>query len=185
MTAEQILEMQQRLAEAMGWTDVREELFLANSCFDPPFREWGFRGQPPGHPDECDRCLAPRPVEYDDDAALLRAWCLGQGWLVELRCDQYMAVANVREYVEVILGEGMVHREEDPDPRRRERLALCRAVIQAIQAEEVGAVATAQAERDSAHRAGQEAMRERCAQWLLARGDTVWAAAIRALEVQP
>ena len=33
------------------------------------------------------------------------------------------------------------------------------------------------------HRAGQEAMRERVAQWLLQRGDTVWADAIRALEV--
>lgn len=35
----------------------------------------------------------------------------------------------------------------------------------------------------AAHRAGQEAMRERVAQWLLQRGDTVWADAIRALEV--
>lgn len=35
-----------------------------------------------------------------------------------------------------------------------------------------------------AHLRGQEAMRERVAQWLLQRGDTVWADAIRALEVE-
>lgn len=63
--------------------------------------------------------------------------------------------------------------------------AEARACAEAIRALEVEAVATAQAERDSAHRAGQEAMRERCALWLLARGDILWAAAIRALEVTP
>ena len=36
---------------------------------------------------------------------------------------------------------------------------------------------------DAGRRAGQEAMRETCAQWLEQRGDHVWAKAIRALEV--
>ncbi|NCC26185.1 MAG: hypothetical protein EOM25_13480 [Deltaproteobacteria bacterium] len=37
---------------------------------------------------------------------------------------------------------------------------------------------------EESRRVGQEAMRERCAQWLEQRGDHVWAKALRALEVE-
>ena len=72
-------------------------------------------------------------LESDRDAALLRAWCVGQGGVVELRCDRHMAVGTVRDYVVVVLGQGVAQASEERDPCRRERLSLCRAVLQALE----------------------------------------------------
>jgi hypothetical protein len=120
-------ELRRRLLTAMGWT----ECSVAG-----PYH--GLMGLPPGRtPDVGPYAPVPNPLESDRDAALLRAWCVGRGWTAELRCDPHMAVGTVRDDYEVILGQGMVEKADDCDPCRRERLALCRAVLQAIEATEV------------------------------------------------
>ena len=124
-------DMRIRLAEAQGWTDI---------MVPGPRPRMGedVTGMPPeGHrPGYCTEL--PDPLENDRDAAMLRAWCVGQGWSIETRhtCGPSM--------VSIICHPGhdeyfcIVADTEEPDPCRRERMALCRAVLQAL---EVGGVA--------------------------------------------
>lgn len=131
-------EMRIRLAEAMGWTEIRDPL--------PPI--WlgeDTTGMPPEGHRSCCRGAIPDPLEEDDDAARLRAWCVERGWEVEAWGDQYHAMLGLHRigrdedslYRRVTLAECRVWHEDEPDPCRRERLALCRAVCQALEVEHV------------------------------------------------
>jgi len=122
-------EMRVRLAEAMGWTDL-----------DWYSRPGWITGLPPGGRP---RDHVPSPLEFDTDAARLRAWCVGRGWEVEAWGDPYHAMLGLHRigrgedslYRRVTLSECRVRFEDEPDPCRRERLALCRAVCQALEVE--------------------------------------------------
>ena len=74
----------------------------------------------------------------------------------------------------------------EPDWLRAEVQRL-QSEVQSLQGEvceaRIGRDCAIVAAHESGRRAGQEAMRETCAQWLEQRGDHVWAKAIRALEV--
>jgi hypothetical protein len=111
-------EMRIRLAEAMGWTDL-----------DWYSRPGWITGLPPG---DRPRDHVPSPLEFDTDAARLRAWCVERGWMVILACDKDGASATILETEPS--GNGHVSPSIEPDPLRRERLALCRAVVQALEA---------------------------------------------------
>ena len=121
-------EMRVRLAEAMGWTEIR-------TCKIPD-QVWGI--DPDGNAG-----TVPNPLESDRDAARLRAWCVGRGWEVEAWGDPYHAMLGLHRigrgedslYRRVTLSECRVRFEDEPDPCRRERLALCRAVCQALEVE--------------------------------------------------
>ena len=114
------IEMRKRLAEAIGWTGVRMD--CGNLVGTRPDR----------HGSRC--WYAPNPLENDYDAAMLRAWCVGRGWAVETRHTRGPSMASI------IWPPGndehfcIVADTEEPDPCRRERRALCRAVLQAIEA---------------------------------------------------
>jgi hypothetical protein len=113
-------EMRIRLAEAMGWTDL-----------DWYSRPGWITGLPPGGRP---RDHVPSPLEFDTDAARLRAWCVERGWMVILACDKDGASATILETEPSGIGNGHVSPSIEPDPLRRERLALCRAVVQALEA---------------------------------------------------
>jgi len=90
--------------------------------------------------------IAPDPLESDRDAALLRAWCVGRGIEVYLdhapnRAGMWIAGCSLARPNSPpksrLLGMSNVLQQEEPDPCRRERLALCRAVLQALEATEV------------------------------------------------
>ena len=117
-------EMRVRLAEAMGWTDL-----------DWQSRPGWIIGQNPGNGL---RDHVPDPMVYDTDAARLRAWCVGRGWMVISACDEDGASATILETEPSGIGNGHVSPSIEPDPCRRERLALCRAVLQALEAIEAG-----------------------------------------------
>jgi hypothetical protein len=118
-------EMRIRLAEAMGWTDL-----------DWQSRPGWIIGQNPG---SGMRDHVPDPLVYDTDAAALEVWCVTtRPW-----CAGLTIVVDARS-VEVCVDtyEGdpdaesvVVHQDTEPDPRRRRRLALCRAVAQALEEE--------------------------------------------------
>lgn len=126
-------EMRKRLAEAMGWTDIR--------CIPAG----GLVGTPPGGGGGDNLTPLPNPLEDDYDTARLRAWCVEQGWEVEAWGDPYHAMLGLHRigrgedslYRRVTLAECRVWHEDEPDPCRRERLALCRAVCQALEVEHV------------------------------------------------
>ena len=109
--------MRQRLAEAMGWTDM---IPIGGG------EMWGCG--PLGH-----YCRVPDPLESDRDAALLRAWCVEQWFVVEMY--------EIAGRCQVCIGPGhhdwwsTVYHDEEPDFLRRERLALCRAVLVALEVE--------------------------------------------------
>ena len=128
-------EMRIRLAEAMGWTDLKP-LSPCGRMRDL----WGT--EPAGwcYPVSLARTdiNAPDPLGYDDDAARLRAWCVGRGWMVILACDEDGASATILETEPSGIGNWHVSPSIEPDPLRRERLALCRAVVQALEAIEAG-----------------------------------------------
>lgn len=140
------LEMRIRLAEAMGWTDLEP--------VSPCGRMHGLWGTEPAGwfaPGSRVRTgiIAPNPLEDDRDAALLRAWCVGQGVSLQIIITTDMgpdsAGVRVRVYRpdpdlsrDYSISESWVWQQEDPDPLRRERLALCRAVVQALDADQVG-----------------------------------------------
>lgn len=114
-------EMRRRLAEAMGWTDIRppaERVLGADWVGIPP------KG--------CIREI-PDPLEDDRDASLLRAWVVEpeQDGLVQLDCDA--DDTEVLVWLDSGYAVATVTRTEEPDPCRRERLALCRAVVQALE----------------------------------------------------
>jgi len=138
-------EMRIRLAEAMGWTD----LGPVSPCIRPHCL-WGT--EPAGWfaPGSRARAgiIAPNPLESDRDAARLRAWCVGMGWDVSIHLRPTTAQEDGWHSVtiteltpcggwrEIGIGEGGPF--DASDPLRRERLALCRAVVQALEAIEAG-----------------------------------------------
>lgn len=121
-------EMRVRLAEAMGWTDIRDPLH-------PIWLGEDTTGMPPEGHRSCCRDAIPDPLEDDADAARLRAWLIADYWEVRMVASRHHATAIVwrehdhRRHVET------VHPATEPDPCCRERLALCRAVIQALNVE--------------------------------------------------
>jgi hypothetical protein len=128
-------EMRIRFAEAMGWTEIRD------------IPAGGLVGVPPGGGGAL--TPLPNPLESDSDAARLRAWCGRRGWRVRIDLEPGYTWGGGEGYgawpaVEVMVSrapvvEGvLVRAAEEPDPLRRERLALCRAVCQALDAIEVG-----------------------------------------------
>lgn len=130
MTDHEMNEMRRQLAWAQGWTEI-----TTGSDGD-------LYGSPPGtaDPDEWD--TVPDPLEDDCDAALLRAWCVERGWTV--RTDNEPAsewvhggawpAAHVKVVRAPIVESSLVREREEPDPCRRERLALCRAVLAVLEA---------------------------------------------------
>ena len=129
MTDHEMHEMRIRLAEAMGWTDLYESDYGMLFGTEPA----GALGY------ESPRRVGisvPNPLEDDHDAALLRAWCAEQGWRITCCHDEGAAwwrVSNLHCQQGPRV-ESMVRATEEPDPCRRERRALCRAVLQAIEA---------------------------------------------------
>jgi hypothetical protein len=142
-------EMRIRLAEAMGWTD----LGPVSPCIRPHCL-WGT--EPAGWfaPGSRARAgiIAPNPLESDRDAALLRAWCAGRRLcvVVDHRGDTNCCIVNVYRRVWADSADRRNHPAghclgawssfDEPDPLRRERLALCWAVVQALEAIEAGGV---------------------------------------------
>ena len=128
-------EMRVKLDEAMGWTD----LGPVSPCIRPHCL-WGT--EPAGWfaPGSRARAgiIAPDPLESDADAARLRAWLIADYWEVRIVASRHDATAIVwrehdhRRHVET------VHPATDPDPCCRDRLALCRAVVQALDAVDAG-----------------------------------------------
>lgn len=122
-------EMRQRLAEAMGWTDLRAGAVRTLSGVLP-------------EQNILVRTGVPDPLERDQDAALLRAWCVAQGWYLDLRAmpdcldrlgPRTGCTVTVRYEQPVKAGMYWAYASEEPDYCRRERLSLCRAVLQAIE----------------------------------------------------
>ena len=114
------IEMRKRLAEAMGWTSVHMDY-------------GNLVGTRPDH--HGSRCwYAPNPLENDYDAAMLRAWCAEQGWRITCCHDEGAAWWRVSDLrCQGPRAECMVKAAEEPDYCRRERVALCRAVLQVIE----------------------------------------------------
>ena len=133
-------EMRIRLAEAMGWDDIYE-----SSPIPGVLRQYGTEPAGALGYDATRRVgiEIPDPLNNDTDAARLRAWCVGRGWEVEAWGDPYHAMLGLHRigrgedslYRRVTLAECRVWHEDEPDPCRRERLALCRAVCQALEVE--------------------------------------------------
>lgn len=120
-------EMRVRLAEAMGWTDL-----------DWQSRPGWIIGQ---DPESGLRDHVPDPLEDDADAARLRAWCVRQGWELEvqhrLRTDLWEARVIVHDVASRQIAASTIDCTWN-NLLRRERLALCQAVIQALDAVEAG-----------------------------------------------
>ena len=119
-------EMRIRLAEAMGWTDIQTSKIS---------------GQMHGVDPDGNAGTIPNPLESDRDAARLRAWCVGRGWQVLMVADEEGASATIMETEPWGIGDEQVSPRTEPDPCRRERLALCRAVVRALDADQAGGVA--------------------------------------------
>jgi hypothetical protein len=121
-------EMRVRLAEAMGWTDIQTSRSGQTHGIDPD----GNAG------------TIPNPLDNDRDAALLRAWVVDQPWCTSLIVSSDFLDVEVTIYGAD--GEPIddtpitVTPVGEPDPCRRERLAICRAVVQALDASEAGGV---------------------------------------------
>jgi hypothetical protein len=120
-------EMRIRLAEAMGWTDLYDSAYgmlwgtepATDIGYDAP-RRVGIE--------------VPNPLESDRDAARLRAWCARRGWRITCCHDEGAAWWRVSDLrCQGPRAESMVDAKEEPDYCRRERLALCRAVLRAIE----------------------------------------------------
>lgn len=118
-------EMRVKLCEAMGWTDIQTSRVS---------------GQVTGIDADGNSGTIPNPLESDRDAALLRAWCVGQGWCLRACHDEGAAWWEVSDLSSCRgpRGDCMVRASEEPDPLRRERLALCRAVLQILDTVEAG-----------------------------------------------
>lgn len=139
-------EMRVKLCEAMGWTDLKP----VSPC--GRMRDlWGT--EPAGwcYPVSLPRTNinAPNPLAYDDDAARLRAWCVGRGVSLQIIITTDLgpdsAGVRVRVYKpapdlsrDYSIAESWVWQQDEPDPLRRERLALCRAVLQALDTVDAG-----------------------------------------------
>ena len=127
-------EMRQRLAEAMGWTDLE--------TVSPCGRMRGLWGSEPagwfcpGSPARSG-IIAPDPLEDDRDAARLRAGCVEQGWNVALNCYPDVAVVSIYSADDEFLAQAWVGATADfadLSTIQRERLAMGRAVARAIEA---------------------------------------------------
>jgi hypothetical protein len=117
-------EMRQRLAEAMGWMDLRAGAVRTLSGVFP-------------ERNILVRTEVPDPLERDQDAALLRAWFAKQGWRITCRHDEEAAwwrLSSPRR--RGLRGEATADAKEEPDYCRRERLAFCRAVLAVLEAAE-------------------------------------------------
>lgn len=117
-------EIRQRLAEAMGWMDLRAGAVRTLSGVLPA-------------QNILVRTEVPDPLESDRDAALLRAWCLEQGWNVELNCYPDLAVVSIYSADDEFLAQawvGAIADFADLSTIQRERLAMGRAVVRAIDA---------------------------------------------------
>lgn len=115
-------EMRRRLAEAMGWMDLRAGAVRTLSGVFP-------------EQNILVRTEVPDPLERDQDAALLRAWCARRGWRITCCHDEGAAwwrVSSQRR--RGLRGEATVDAKEEPDYCRRERLAFCRAVLAVVEA---------------------------------------------------
>ena len=129
-------EMRIRLAEAMGWTDIQTSKIS---------------GQMHGVDPDGNAGTIPNPLDNDRDAARLRAWCVGRGWDMSIHLRPTTAQDDGWHSVTVTelpvcggwreIGIGVAAPEDEPDPLRRERLALCRAVVRALDADQAGGVA--------------------------------------------
>lgn len=118
-------EMRVRLAEAMGWTDL-----------DWYSRPGWITGLPPGGRP---RDHVPSPLEFDTDAARLRAWCgREKRWTLAMHSYHDVMVFSIYDEEGGFLAQVRAMANDEPDPLRRERLALCRAVVQALGAVEAG-----------------------------------------------
>ena len=119
-------EMCVRLAEAMGWTDIQTSQIS---------------GQMHGVDPDGNAGTIPNPLDNDRDAARLRAWCVGQGWELEvqhrLRTDLWEARVIVHDVASRQIAASTIDCTWN-NPLRRERLALCRAVLRALDAVEAG-----------------------------------------------
>ena len=132
------LEMQQRLAEAMGWTDVRIETMSGTDLHGESVTVHVVKGLRPGYPTGDLRRTCPRPATVDADAALLRSWLVGQGWTLRSIVDSVGASVCLNRYLDSdeTIVYGCCYSDEVPDCATRERRALCGAALQAV---EVGA----------------------------------------------
>ena len=95
-------------------------------------------GLPPWSPED----HVPSPWS-STPAARLRAWCVDRGWRVRIDLEPGYTWGGGEGYgawpaVEVMVSRApvvevvLVRAAEEPDPLRRERLALCRAVLHAL-----------------------------------------------------
>jgi hypothetical protein len=114
-------EMRVRLAQAMGWMDLRAGAVRTLSGVFP-------------EQNILVRTEVPDPLESDRDAALLRAWCAGRGWRITCCHDEGAAWWRVSDLrCQGPRAESMADAKEEPDYCRRERLALCRAVLAVVE----------------------------------------------------
>lgn len=87
-------------------------------------------GHRPGY-----RRPVPDPLESDRDAIILRAWCVEQGWRITCCHDEGAAWWRVSDLrCRGPRAEAVVDAKEAHDYCRRERLALCRAVLEVVEA---------------------------------------------------
>jgi len=134
MTDSEMHEMRIRLAKAMGWHNIRTSASNAYDADGCQYQSHKVLGAAPGARPESNMHV-PNPLESDRDAALLRAWCVGQGWRITCCHDEGAAWWRVSDLrCQGPRAEAMVDAKEEPDYCRRERLALCRSVLQVIEA---------------------------------------------------
>ena len=115
-------EMRMRLVSAMGWTDIQTSKIS---------------GQTHGIDPDGNAGTVPHPLDNDRDAARLRAWCVGQGWECNLFHGSEEGAVWTGSCVwdrRHAIHRVYVYHTEESDPCRRERLAMCRAVVQALEA---------------------------------------------------
>lgn len=120
-------EMRVKLCEAMDWTDIQTSRVS---------------GQVTGIDADGNAGTIPNPLDNDSDAAALEVWCVTtRPWCagltivvdarsVEVCVDTYEGDPDIESVV--------VHQDTEPDPGRRRRSALCRAVLQALDTVDAG-----------------------------------------------
>ncbi len=144
MTDSEMHEMRIRLAKAMGWHNIRTSASNAYDADGCQYQSHKVLGAAPGARPESNMHV-PNPLESDRDAALLRAWCVAQGWYLDLRAmpdcldrlgPRTGCTVTVRYEQPVKAGMYWAYASEEPDYCRRERLSLCRAVLAVLEAAE-------------------------------------------------
>ena len=121
-------EMRQRLAEAMGWTEIRD------------IPAGGLVGVPPGGGG--DLTPIPNPLESDADAAALEVWCVTtRPWCAGLTIivDRLWVKARVDTYDgDPVAKWVVVYHDTEPDPRHSRRSAVCWAIAYALEYHDAG-----------------------------------------------